>query len=231
MLRARDLTVRYGAVIAVRGVSLDVAPGAVLAVLGPNGAGKTSLLRAVSGLVRHSGDVTVDDAPIGSPDAAVRAGVMHVPQGRGLFRRLSVRQNIALAASGGSHAERDRSAAEAAQRIPELERWWARRVGSLSGGEQVLVALARLIASHPRYALVDELSLGLAPVARDRVDDELRRLRDDGVGIVVVDQHAPRALSLADDVLVLERGSIAAAGRARDADPDRIAGLALGVRG
>jgi branched-chain amino acid transport system ATP-binding protein len=230
VLRARELNVHYGSVVAVRGVSLAVSAGETLAVLGPNGAGKTSLLRALSGLRRTSGEVTVDDASIATPDEAVRRGVMHVPQGRGLFRRLTVAQNLDIAANGRRRSERVDAVALARARIPEMDRWWDRRVGSLSGGEQVLVALARLIASRPRYALIDELSLGLAPAARDRVDDEIKRLREQGVGIVVVDQHAPRALALADHVVVLERGSVASAGHARDADPDAIAGLALGVR-
>jgi branched-chain amino acid transport system ATP-binding protein len=230
VLRAAELTVRYGAVTAVRGVSFSLREGEILAVLGPNGAGKTSLLRAVSGFLRHAGEATVDDAPIGDPHDAVRLRVVHSPQGRGLFRRLSVAQNIDLVANGSSRSERAASASAAAERIPELHAWWNRRVGSLSGGEQVLVALGRLIAAKPRFALVDELSLGLAPIARDRVTDELRRMRDDGVGLVVVDQHAPRAVELADDVLVLERGTPTFAGRADDADPDAIAGLALGVR-
>ena len=228
MLRADDVRVRYGAVTAVRGVSLSVAPGSALAVLGPNGAGKTSLLSAISGLVTSTGDVSADDAPITSPERAIAAGVVHVPQGRGLFRRLTVRQNIELAAHG-SRSDRAAAIDSGAERIDELRTWWNRRVGTLSGGEQVLVALGRLIVARPRYALVDELSLGLAPIARDRVDDELRRLRDDGGGLVVVDQHAPRALALADDVLVLERGAVAFAGPAREADPERVASLALGV--
>ena len=228
MLRARDVQVRYGAVTAVRGVSLAVEPGSILAVLGPNGAGKTSLLRALSALVDRTGEVAVHDVPISSPHGAVALGVAHVPQGRGLFRRLTVRQNVELGSRGAS-AERAAGLAAAADRIPELEAWWTRRVGTLSGGEQVLVALGRLIAGRPAYALVDELSLGLAPIARDRVDDELRRLRDDGVGLIVVDQHAPRALALADDVLVLERGSAVFSGNAHAADPGRIADLALGV--
>ncbi|MEX2538640.1 MAG: ATP-binding cassette domain-containing protein [Actinomycetota bacterium] len=225
MLRAEDIEVRYGAVAAVRGVSLQVGDGEVVALLGPNGAGKTSLLRAVSGLVRHSGRVSVDDVAYQKPDRAFGSGIVHVPQGRGLFRRLSVAQNISLGAAG----KRVGSVALAVQRIPELETWWRRRVGSLSGGEQVLVALGRLIAGRPRFALVDELSLGLAPIARDRVDDELRRLRADGVGIVVVDQHAPRALDLADRVIVLERGSVVISSRADKVSSDRIAGLATGV--
>lgn len=229
MLRADDVQVRYAAVTAVRGVSLAVAPGSALAVLGPNGAGKTSLLRAVSGLARHAGDVVVDDVPISTPDVAIAHGVVHVPQGRGLFRRLTVRQNLELA-TRGPRVDRATAVDLGTERIPELRAWWNRRVGTLSGGEQVMVALGRLIAAKPRYALVDELSLGLAPIARDRVEAELRRLRTDGVGLVVVDQHAPRALALADDVIVLERGAVAFAGPARRADPDRIAELALGVR-
>jgi branched-chain amino acid transport system ATP-binding protein len=228
VLRADDVRVRYGAVAAVRGVSFSVAPGSALAVLGPNGAGKTSLLSAVSGLVARTGDVTLDDTPITSPERSIAAGVVHVPQGRGLFRRLTVRQNVELAAAGG-RARRAAAIESGADRIPELRTWWNRRVGTLSGGEQVLVALGRLLVARPRYALIDELSLGLAPIARDRADAELRRLRDDGVGLVIVDQHSPRALALADEVLVLERGAAAFAGPARKADPERIASLALGV--
>ena len=230
MLRADKIEVRYGAITAVRGVSLRVEQGEALAVLGPNGAGKTSLLRAVSGSIRHAGTVKVDGEEVASPERALAAGVAHVPQGRGLFRRLTVAQNVALGAAGSRRMQRDSSVAAAVERIPELEAWWGRRVGSLSGGEQVLVALGRLISGRPRYALVDELSLGLAPIARDRVEGELRRLRDEGVGLVVVDQHAPRALALADRVLVLERGTAVISDQARKIGADRVAALALGVR-
>jgi branched-chain amino acid transport system ATP-binding protein len=225
VLRADDIEVHYGGVVAVRGVSLSVRAGEVLAVLGPNGAGKTSLLRAVSGLVRHSGRVNLDDIAIDTPDRSFGHGIVHVPQGRGLFRRLTVAQNISL----GAARKGSESIALAVERIPELETWWRRRVGSLSGGEQVLVALGRLIAGRPRFALVDELSLGLAPIARDRVDDELRTLVADGVGLVLVDQHAPRALDLADRVIVLERGSAVIESDAARVSSERIAGLALGV--
>lgn len=223
MLRADRVTVRYGAVVAVRGVSLSVEAGAVVAVLGPNGAGKTSLLRAISGVAAHDGTVTAGDSAISSPETAVSAGVVHVPQGRGLFRTLTVGQNISLA------ADRD-GAVHARTRIPELDGWWQRRVGSLSGGEQVLVALGRLLAARPRYALIDELALGLAPNALRRVETELRRLRDDGAGLVVVEQHAPRALDLADRVIVLERGEALIDGEASSVDAGRLAELALGLR-
>ena len=229
MLRADKLEVRYGAITAVRGVSLRVEEGEALAVLGPNGAGKTSLLRAVSGSIRHAGTVSVDGTEVTSPEGALAAGVAHVPQGRGLFRRLTVAQNVALGAAGSRRMQRNTSIATALERIPELEGWWGRRVGSLSGGEQVLVALGRLISQRPRYAVVDELSLGLAPIARDRVEGELRRLRDEGVGLIVVDQHAPRALALADRVLVLERGTAVISDQARKIGADRVAALALGT--
>jgi branched-chain amino acid transport system ATP-binding protein len=211
VLVAEHLGVRYGAAPAVRDVSLSLAPGEVVAILGPNGAGKTSTLRAISGLVAHAGAVTVDGHPVTSAHQARAAGVVHVPQGRGLFRQLTVAQNLALGAyldRGG----REAAVAGARRRIPELDRWLGRRVASLSGGEQVLVALGRLLAARPRYALVDELTLGLAPITCDRVDAELARLRDDGVALIVVDQHPGRALGLAERAVVLERGVAVATG-------------------
>jgi branched-chain amino acid transport system ATP-binding protein len=221
VLRAEKISVRYGAVVAVREVTLALDAGEVLAVLGPNGAGKTSLLRAISGLARESGAVNVGGTDISTPEDAIACAVIHVPQGRGLFRKLTVQQNLALVAKDVSVA---------IDRIPELREWTSRRVGSLSGGEQVLVALGRLIAARPRFALVDELSLGLAPIARDRVEFELRNLRDEGVGIVVVEQHAPRALDLADRVLVMEHGTVVVDDRADRIDARDLADLALGAK-
>jgi branched-chain amino acid transport system ATP-binding protein len=211
VLVAEAIAVRYGAVAAVRDLSVSVAPGQVLAILGPNGAGKSSTLRALSGLVPHGGIVSADGRPIASPHEARVAGVVHVPQGRGLFRQLTVAQNLALAQYLDRSA-RDAAITQARRRIPELDRWMGRRVSTLSGGEQVLVALGRLLAARPRYALVDELTLGLAPIATDRVEAELARLRDEGVGIVLVDQHSNRALALADRAVLLERGVTVAAG-------------------
>lgn len=219
MLVANDIEVTYGAVAAVRGVSVNVKAGEILAVLGPNGAGKTSLLRAISGLGRSAGTVAVDGVDIDTPEKALSRGVVHVPQGRGLFRKLTVAQNITLVGD----------VAEVSGQIPEIAGWTRRTVGSLSGGEQVLVALSRLIAAKPRFALIDELSLGLAPIARDRVEDELRALRDSGAGLIVVDQHAPRALALADRVVVLERGETVIDSTSKRVSVDRIAQLTVGV--
>jgi branched-chain amino acid transport system ATP-binding protein len=196
VLGVRDLEVRYGGVTAVAGVSFDVEPGQVVTVLGPNGAGKTSTLSAISKLVPYRGEVVVDGK------------VAHLVEGRGLFRRLTVAQNLALGAYGARPPDVKAAVDAAAQRLPELRLWWARRVGTLSGGEQVLVALGRLLAARPRYALLDEPGLGLDPRSLERLMGEVHDLRDAGVGVVLVEQYAERALAIADRVVVLERGRV-----------------------
>lgn len=212
MLEAHGLTVRYGAVPAVQGVSLTVPPAKVLALLGANGAGKTSTLAAITGLVPHGGETRVDGEPVDDPATARAKGVVHVPQGRGLFRRMTVEQNLVLGAFGHRRREIDQRVQEAQARIPEAAAWARRRVGSLSGGEQALVALARLVVGSPRYALLDEPALGLSPVAADRLYTEVSRLREDGVGVLLVEQYAPRALAVADQVVVLEHGRVVHSG-------------------
>lgn len=217
MLVIESLSVAYGGVRAVAGLSLEVAPGEVLALLGPNGAGKTSTLRAVSGLVPCDGRITVDGAVLRNPLSARRAGVVHVPQGRGLFRRLTVAQNLALGAYGQPGSAVREAVREAEARIPELARWSGRAVGSLSGGEQALVALGRLVAGRPRFALLDEPALGLSPIAVDRLYAEVAGLSGAGIGMVVVEQYAARALAAADRVVVLDRGRATFAGTSAEA--------------
>jgi len=212
VLEGRELSVAYGGVQAVVGLSLRIEPGRITALLGPNGAGKTSVLRAISGLVPHGGTVSVDGLVVSDPAVLRSLGVVHVPQGRGLFRRLTVAQNLALGAYGCRPAEVRRAVGDVEDRFPQLGRWKARPVGSLSGGEQVIVALGRLLVGRPRFALLDELSLGLAPVAVDRVYDEILALRDDGVGVLLVEQYAARALAAADEVVALQRGTVAWSG-------------------
>ena len=214
MLRVEDLHVHYGGVIAVDGASLEVGAGELLALLGPNGAGKSSTLRAASGLVPHDGTVSVDGAAITGPHGARQAGVVHMPEGRGLFSRLTVEQNVALGTYALSTADRVAAVDNARARVPEVGTWWSRRLSTLSGGEQALVALARLIASRPRVALLDEPALGLAPRAVDRLFDEVAALRADGMAVVLVEQYAERAIELADRVVILERGRTAYAGSA-----------------
>jgi len=208
VLEGRDLSVAFGGVQAVAGLSLTIEPGRITALLGPNGAGKTSALRAISGLVPHDGTVAVDGLVVSDPAVLRSVGVVHVPQGRGLFRRLTVAQNLALGAYGQPAAEVRRAIAAVEERFPQLQRWMDRPAGSLSGGEQVIVTLGRLLVGRPRFALLDELSLGLAPVTVDRLYDEIGALRDSGVGILLVEQYPARALAVADHVMALERGRV-----------------------
>lgn len=231
MLAIDGLSVSYGGVRAVSDLDLDVAPGEVVALLGPNGAGKSSTLRAVSGLVPHTGTVAVDGTELDDPVAARRAGVVHVPQGRGLFRRLTVAQNLALGAYGAPAAAVRDAVAEAEALIPELRQWMGRRVGSLSGGEQALVAVGRLVVGRPRYALLDEPALGLSPVACDRFYAELEALRDADVAVVLVEQYAARALALADRVVILDRGRVSFSGPPADiGDAGELIAAYLGAR-
>ena len=212
MLEARELNVAYGGVQAVVDLSLRIEPGRITALLGPNGAGKTSVLRAISGLMPHGGSVAVDGVVVSDPEVLRSLGVIHVPQGRGLFRRLTVAQNLALGAYGRPAAEVRRAIADVENRFEHLARWKSRPVGSLSGGEQVIVTIGRLLVGNPRFALLDELSLGLAPVAVDRLYDEILALRDQGVGILLVEQYPARALAVAAEVVALERGSLSWSG-------------------
>lgn len=231
MLAIDNLSVAYGAVQAVSALDLTVDAGEVVALLGPNGAGKSSTLRAASGLVPHAGTVTVDGAVVSDPVAARRAGVVHLPQGRGLFRRLTVAQNLVLGAYGDAPAVARQAITEAEGVIPELQQWTGRRVGTLSGGEQALVALGRLVVGRPRYALLDEPALGLSPVACDRLYEEVDALRRSGVGVVLVEQYAARALSLADRVVVLDRGRLAFSGTpAEVGDAGDLVAAYLGAR-
>lgn len=215
VLRVRDVVVRYGRVSAVRGVSLDLAPGEVRALVGPNGAGKTSLLRAICGLVRtESGEITMsgrDLAGVGTADCA-RLGLTLVPEGRGIFVSMSVHENLTVAGRG------DRAARERATQLyevfPLLAKLKSRRAGLLSGGEQQLVALARALMIAPKVLLLDEPSMGLSPVAVQGVFEVLRNLGRTGPAVLLVEQNARLALRLAEFIYVMKEGVIVAAGSA-----------------
>jgi ABC-type branched-subunit amino acid transport system ATPase component len=242
LLSIRDLTVAYaGAVQALRGVSLEVAEGAILAVLGSNGAGKTTLLRAISGtLGGQRGSVTGGTVELASrsllgldPARIARAGVVQVPEGRRIFSQLTVAENL----RAGGLAARDKVARARARAwvhelFPILAERGGQRAGLLSGGEQQMLAIGRALMAGPRVLLLDEPSLGLAPRIVEQIGDVIREINREGVTVVLVEQNAAMALAVADDALVLEVGGVSLAGPALDlADSPQVRDRYLGVEG
>lgn len=207
-LRLESLTIGYGGSAVVHDVTLEVPQGGAVALLGPNGAGKSTLLRAAAGLLRPmSGRVVLDGSDVTKERVNERArrGLCGIPDGRGVFPSLTVRDNLIL------HSDRHRQQ-EAIQRatdaFPILGARLKQVAGTLSGGEQQMLALSRAYVSNPRVVLVDELSLGLAPVVVDQLFDFLSTLLARGTALLIVEQYVSRALGIASDVYVLSRGRI-----------------------
>jgi branched-chain amino acid transport system ATP-binding protein len=212
VLELRGLTAGYGGVAAVRDLDLAVAPGEVVALLGPNGAGKTTTLLAACGLVPAlAGSVHFAGQPRSRRvEQNARAGLVLVPDNRGVFHSLSVQDNLRLAARG-------RPAGQVLDLFPELRGLLGRRCGLLSGGEQQMLALAKAMLTGPRVLLIDEMSLGLAPIAVQRMLPTIRALADERrVGVLLVEQHIGLALSVADRALVLHHGRVALTGPAAE---------------
>jgi branched-chain amino acid transport system ATP-binding protein len=213
LLQLRDVEARYGAVKVLHGIALEVGTGELVAVLGANGAGKTTTLRAVSGTVRRTGDVIFDGHKLPRrPDAAARAGIAHVPEGRGTFSELSVWENLRL----GAYTRRG-SVKDEARRVfdyfPRLEERKGQQAGTLSGGEQQMLALGRAMMARPRLVLLDEPSLGLAPMLVKEIFDALDKMkREDGTAVLVVEQNANLALAHAVRAYVLEVGHVVVSG-------------------
>jgi len=216
MLAVEALTARYGAVIALHEVSIDVGEGELVALVGPNGAGKTTLLNTVAGLVRPAGGrIRLDGVDVTGAEPAdlVRAGLALVPEHRRIFRDLTVGENLQLAGVTASKADRRRRLDDARQRFPVLADRWSTAAGYLSGGEAQQLAVARALMSDPRIVLLDEPTLGLAPIMVDVVFDLLVDLRRRGRTVFVVEQNARRALEVADRGYLLRTGRIALEGR------------------
>jgi len=227
------LTVAYGAVVAIRDVSLEVAPGEIVAVLGPNGAGKTTLLRTIAGALKpQHGSVRFDGAALTGlvPEAVVRRGVALVPEGRHVFPGLTVAENLTIGGiartdHGALRADADRWLA----RFPILGQRASQLAGTLSGGEQQQLAIARALMSRPRMLLLDEPSLGLAPIFVDLIFDLIAELRAEGVTVLLVEQNVHRALEIADRAYVLSVGTVVASGPAGELAEGELERSYLGI--
>ncbi|HKY16588.1 MAG TPA: ATP-binding cassette domain-containing protein [Microthrixaceae bacterium] len=207
LVETKGLRAGYGSVEVVRGIDLSVEPGEVVAVLGPNGAGKTTTLLTLSGeLAPLGGELEVLGCRGSTPlHLLARQGLALVTQERAVLMTLTAEENLRVSRC---------DVGRAIELFPELEAHLGRRVGLLSGGQQQMLALARGLARGPRLLLVDELSLGLAPLIVERLLGVVRAAADDGVGVLLVEQHVHQAMEVADRVLVMRRGTIALAGRA-----------------
>ena len=211
LLRVTGIEAFYGRVRALSSVSLEVAEGSIVALLGANGAGKTTTLRVVSGLLRPTrGAVEFDGARVDgwSPDRLVRSGIVHVPEGRQIFTDLTVHENLLL----GGYARRRRGPGDASQRVfgyfPRLRERLGQLAGTLSGGEQQMLAIGRALMAHPRLLLLDEPSLGLAPLMVKEIFRVITEIRMSGTTVLLVEQNAHMALSVADRAYVLETGRV-----------------------
>jgi len=220
MLKVDSLRVNYGAIQAVKGISFEVQERELVALIGSNGAGKSTTLKTVSGIVRPSGGTMTDqgrDLARMPTHQIVSGGIVQAPEGRQIFGTLTVRENLMLGASGRT----DRDAFDAdLQRVfslfPILGERIGQRAGTLSGGEQQMLAIGRALMGKPKLLLLDEPSLGLAPLIVNRIFDVIRQLKETGVTILLVEQNARKALAVADRAYVLETGLISLSGPAAD---------------
>jgi branched-chain amino acid transport system ATP-binding protein len=223
MLELRGIRAGYGEHVVLRDVSLTVQPGSVVAVLGPNGAGKTTLLRVASGLLRPAaGAVLLDgeDVTRARAHARARRGLCHIPEGRGIYPTLTVRENLVLHSRQGEEAVAvDRAIAA----FPVLGEKLRQPGGQLSGGQQQMLSLVRAYLTSPRLVLVDEASMGLAPVVVDQIFEFLAEIAVSGTALLLVEQYVSRALALASHVYLLNKGGVVFSGRPQDIADDLFA--------
>jgi len=224
VLEVRGLQVNYGAIEAVKGISLDVAERELVALIGANGAGKTTTLRTISGVLRPSaGSIRFDgrDLVREQPHTIVGAGVVQAPEGRQIFAGLTVRENLAMGAISrkdtGDHSD---DVERVTGLFPILGERMSQRAGTLSGGEQQMLAIARALMARPRLLLMDEPSLGLAPLIVNRIFSVIAQLKAEGVTILLVEQNARKALAVADRAYIMETGHVSFGGTASELASD-----------
>ncbi len=215
LLNVENINVYYGAIHAIHNVSFHVDEGEVVTLIGANGAGKSTILKTVSGLLRSkTGDVTFGDKSIGKipPHQVVEMGLAHVPEGRRIFQQMTVEENLEMGAytqpAAGILADLEKVFAQ----FPRLKERRRQIAGTLSGGEQQMLAMGRALMSHPKLLLLDEPSMGLAPILIEQIFDIVKMLHQDGTTILLVEQNAQMALSVADRAYVLETGEITLTG-------------------
>ncbi len=220
MLEVKDLQVYYGVIQAIKGISFHVEEGEVIALIGANGAGKTTILHTISGLIApKEGSVLFEGKDITKIPGhkIVSMGMAHVPEGRRVFAQLSVLQNLKM----GAYTRKDKEEIQASlkmvfERFPRLEERQNQLAGTLSGGEQQMLAMGRALMSHPKLILMDEPSMGLSPIFVNEIFDIIEKVSKSGTTVLLVEQNAKKALSIADRAYVLETGNIVLEGRAED---------------
>ena len=214
MLKVEDMHVYYGAIHAVKGVSFEVGEGEIVALIGANGAGKSTILKTVSGLMHpRSGSITFMDQNIAHTDAykLVKQGLAHVPEGRQIFQQMTVQENLEM----GAFTQKEVSKEEldkVFELFPRLQERRKQIAGTLSGGEQQMLAMSRALMSKPKLMMLDEPSMGLAPILVDQIFSIIKELHAAGTTILLVEQNASKALEIADRAYVLETGSITLSG-------------------
>ncbi|MCA9836503.1 MAG: ABC transporter ATP-binding protein [Trueperaceae bacterium] len=219
VLEVSELELSYGGIRALKGVSLSLEEGQITVLLGANGAGKTSLLKAISGLVKPSkGEIKLwGESSLGWPAYRITSlGVAHVPEGRGIFAGLSVRENLQIGGFLAPSKEMPARIEQALTLFPRLKERYSQLAGSLSGGEQQMLALARALVARPRLLLLDEPSLGLAPIIAQEIFRTIRQVHQTGLSVLVVEQNARLALQVADYAYVLKTGEVETHGPASE---------------
>ena len=217
LLKVKDLHVYYGAIHAIKGISLEVFEGEIVTLIGANGAGKSTTLNTIAGLLKpRQGSIVLDGVPVGGTSASkmIYKGLALCPEGRRVFQQMTVKENLEMGAYSRPNSEIEDSLADVFARFPRLKEREKQIAGTLSGGEQQMLAMGRALMSKPKLLMLDEPSMGLAPILVDQIFEIIQELHASGATILLVEQNAQMALSVADRAYVLETGAISISGTA-----------------